>query len=522
MDLERMMRSIFCEGFRNFDLLHNKLSCNDDACTCDKERTFDTILDWYAAHYRALNNVNYIQYHSIVWNEWPHVEAIAQEISEQWNAHVTEYKFPYKRKLNWGMQSSTIELLKRILAKSVDAKDLLIRHMRVLLELDKYLRDLKEDMSVSYRTLFPIQTRYGKLIYRAESVIMKKLQTLEAFTAPVDPNYLLLNKRISSFQLVDLEYDYYTVAYKSLSFSQIHIEDVNDFKLAFIPGKFNLSSDYTVISEPQTDDNLIPFFIQKYADIDKYEAKVESLFSAALEASPDLIMMPELFTSPDLRSKLIAQIAERSLEDLRNPNNYKLSLFLTGSFHEEVSGVLHNRAWISDGEGKVKSEVYKMNRFILPKLEDYQGQLEAFRQHPGVEKISYNNREIGLFNTSLGRMAFFICVDFLNSQIEHILIEHCVDIIFVMAMTPNPSGGKFQRVMHQLGERNNAIVIICNNLGVAAVTADRAGKESRIVVYLPGFKSLYVSSAEMEVLTLGQIIAHISESDREKAKPKHL
>lgn len=499
------------------DVLASSVRCSPEGCTCDRTIDFRTILDWYANLYYHLDNRNLIEFETLVAEDDKRFASVRRRLNNLWKSHVRLLPFLYRSSSQWKLKEETIQLFRQTLEEATNAEHLLLTAMGWLLLLDEALRPLRDELRLRRDGDFPITTIRGPLVFKCESPFLPYLSGFSSFRLPIDPNYLTLRNKLDSFHLAKERYPYYKVEHRYLPLPSPGAGDPADFAIGFLPGKFRVDRDYRYkIDKEPNDDGMLPFSFAGLRQKRLYETTVRRRFVELLDRNPDVIMLPELMTPLALQQELKELLGRKAADRAVAGERHRTALLLTGSFHVRESDLgedaafsrrIYNYAQVVDGMGETVSAIYKMNRFVLERDPGYEGELAPFRWIDGVETNAYDKREIVLWDTSWGRMAVLICVDFLNADLAEVLLDRQVDLLFLMTMTRNPAGGKFLRRMQEFGERNNAIVVACNHLGVEQVQEwpYRPLREHRIVVYLPGFSRVFTASDEAAVYRLGDI-----------------
>jgi len=502
-------------------VLNGEVSCAVPNCECAQPVGLRNIFELYAFLYRLLDNLNYTDYETICGSHPAEAKAALTEVEALWAAHMEAIGNRYRDAMQLQLAEETEALFSDLIESAASSLLLLLRLMSFLRVLDEWLIELREDIVLYRPERIPFRTVYGDVIPQRGAALLRALTRHPLYKPPVDPNYLLLSKRVRSFHVTKSSYSYYEVKHVNAKLPiERSIERVLELSVGFLPGKWELSRDYEIVVDERPDERKrLPFRFSGVKSAAAYAAKVTECFGKLLSQTPDIVMLPELFTPPELREELRSVAAaeaarRRGMERERR----RTSLILTGSFHEERDGKLYNVGEVLGLNGRGLTDVYKMNQFILQADDRLTGELAPFRKVDGVEKNAYDRRELTLLETDLGRIAILICVDFLTSDLKDVLIDRQVDLIFVMSMTPNPAGGKFIRQMQEFAERNGAAVFVCNQLGTGP---DPEGKlEARVVVSLPGFRDVFVAGCEREVYRIGEILEQLEHVQKEKEKER--
>lgn len=513
--LNGLIDSLFCENCVFLDFMKGEVICNQFECSCSKQIEFSSLLDFYANLYYHLDNINLANYETfILFNDIQIDKQIRTEIKDLWMGHLVQYS--YDNNEHEMIHDATVELIKESLFNSQNNQEIILKCMNWLYTLDTHLEDLKNFLEgqKDINKTRPIKTNKGVIVFKRQLGLNDYLKTEHKLIPPVDPNYISLKSNIHNFFLAKEKYAYYDVSYNSLtggSVERLNRSNIGNLKIGFLPGDFNFE-DYHWNYDNNVDDDFneeIYFHFDKVMDQTAYYDKVIKAVKEILKQNPDIIILPELFAPEDLQRKILDVVKDEKRR-LQNQNqNLNTFLVLPGSFHFFEGGKIYNRSLISTGNGQILFEVNKMNKFKILRNDKNEGALECFKDKEGIEKISFEKREIQLIETPIGRIGIFICVDLLNFNIEEILIDRHVDLIFVMTMTPRPASGKFLRKMQELGERNHSTVIICNNLGTENISEDEVKKGAyRIVAYFPGLKGSYQSNNNYEVVTIEEMVSN--------------
>ncbi|MBP1934999.1 hypothetical protein [Ammoniphilus resinae] len=500
-DLDTIKSAIFCKKVIKIDFYHATKDCSEDGCSCENRIEMKTILDFYANLYYLLNNENTAYYEQIV-DERPELyEQYWNLIDRKWKVQeINKYQNPNDLDID---QTDFLKQFHEDVQATEDGKALLVYLFVWLFVLDNHFYTLKREYECKAKSSLPIQTVRGNLLYKRTAKLHTFLKERKDHLKP-DPNYLLLRNYIENFHLVKANHHYpyrvHHVRTRSLKFSDLQA-DFKDLKIGFLPGKFDLHRDYQIKTEDIKGDR-VPFFFEGPANPNEYYAEVVGRFKKLLDQNPHFILLPELFTPLPLQKQLNKLLKEHRI---KNISKNTIEMVLSGSFHERKSAIInetvdpdpiYNYAQILNGSDKPLAQVVKMNRFIYPKDDKH---AEPFNRHPGLEMNAYDVRVITLLETVYGRIAVVICVDILNTDLTNLLIDYHVDFVLVMAMTPNPGRGKFLRVIHEVSEKNQAVTMICNNLGV---NGSASGK--RVVVNVPSF-ALFSSEESDYVETIGNM-----------------
>lgn len=510
--IHNLINSLLCENCVFLDFMKEEVVCNQYECNCSKHIEFESFLDFYANLYYHLDNINLANYETLMlFNDIKNDKYIRDEINDLWREHLEKY--PYDNNEHEMIHLESIELVRENLEKSSSTEEIILRCMNWLYILDTYLEKLKNHIEGNKdpNTSKPIVTSRGVIVFKRKLGLNDYLRTEHQLIPPVDPNYISLKSNIHNFFLAKEKYAYYDVTYKSLlsgSAERLNRDNIDDLKIGFLPGNFNFEDYKWSYDNNEDNNNEIYFQFDDVLNEKNYYNAVITILKEMLAENPDIIILPELFTPENLQKKIVETVKEEKRARKFIGEELNTFLVLPGSFHfTEGNGRIYNRSMITNGNGQLLLTVNKMNKFKILKNDSHSGPLDKFIDQDGIEKIGFDQREIQLIDTPIGRIGIFICVDLLNFNIEEILVDRHVDLIFVMTMTPRPASGKFLRRMQELGERNHSTIIICNNLGTNNVSEDEEKKGAyRIVAYFPGLKGCYQSNNVFEVVSIGEMI----------------
>jgi predicted amidohydrolase len=518
--VDRLIKAFFCKFCTHLDVMNGQVECEREDCDCNEEIRLDTILDLYANFYFHLNNINLNEYETLIAED-PHAGLeVKSQLRDAWISHLHSRHLLYKRKAYLNLQDTTRQLVLQSLHQAATREDLLLLLMEWLFLLDDHLYDLR--IHLVHRRPEPemvLPTTRGPLVYRCPSPIMEYLESHEAYRPLTDPNYLHLKNKVANFHLTKKRYPaYHTVEHRYVPLQPPDGEKMGDLQFGLLAGLFDVEQDYRYfIPDRLHPDGMLPFAFEGVKDVDAYYQKVLECFSLILDKNPEFIILPEFMSPLDLQERLKSVLGERQRQREAEGKSHRTLLMMTGSFHVMHQEIFspsasvppdrrYNYAQVTDGSGNKWLDVFKMNRFVLHRKSTRSGELRPFREHDGVELNAYTERNLVFLDTSLGRMAFLICVDLINESMLDILIEHQIDLLFVMTMTPKPADGKFLRSIHALGERARTMIVICNNLGEPTIEEENV----RAVVYVPGFKKMFLAHEEWKVCKLVEILDQIT------------
>ena len=153
-----------------------------------------------------------------------------------------------------------------------------------------------------------------------------------------------------------------------------------------------------------------------------------------------------------------------------------------------MGGRWENRTEIFDGYGQVlvtqsKINPYRIEASDLKGMEQKDRDLLGISEKGGYEKIDPGT-EIVIVETDLGRMAFPICLDFIDDKIVSILKETWANLIFVPAMSPTGLS-RFKDTSKVLGQSHSAIVLVTNSCWCLQFSRKALEQRDLYVFYAP-------------------------------------
>ncbi|QCT03682.1 hypothetical protein E6C60_2971 [Paenibacillus algicola] len=495
-----------CLFHRNLEVMNfEDLSCrirglhkDEEICKSDTQETFDSLLELYAHFYSIMEANLHILGTALNFQEDLRKRRVECEssVERKWIRHLTEYAYisvedfhPESLSLIQGdfQDASTREQLLLLLYVWVRRLDLFLGYM--------------DYRSTATQGLFPYEVSRGRLIkkYRNTLGLHVQEQTHKSLT---DPNYLDLRNDISSVFLIPRTSDSYKVKPVSVSDAQ-HIQMVNltkdwdHVRFGFFPGLLESFDEYDWHSEDRGHGETLFHF--KEVQRESYRESVLQAVQALAERMPHFIMLPELTTPFGLQDQIGQLFSSGKADGLVMPGSFHVSGEELGDGHEPGRVYNYSQVWSKNGRKLVG--VYKMNRFEFTAKEPCCESLKPYLKSKGVEQIDYTHRTLQLIETPMGLVAVLICVDAIVDQVEQILKDYHVALVFVMAMTGNPGGSHFEEKMKRLGKCNQAVTVVCNNpLGLQLT-----GKSHTVVVYFPLPNKVYTDERRDFIIDVGEM-----------------
>ncbi|WP_078429861.1 nitrilase-related carbon-nitrogen hydrolase [Alkalihalobacterium alkalinitrilicum] len=519
--ISSIVSKLNCSDCKLINFAKGEIRCKADSCSCENKKIeHKTILDLYANLYFHLDNINLAEFETIIQDDDGLYQKIHQEIKDAWKHHTREY--PYDTYDDKDLSVETKQRFEKSLLVSSNLEELLLTIVSWLYILDEHLAGIGDDLD-QFRFEMELKTVRGILIRKKPSIITEYFSENE-INPPVNPNYISLIANVKNFQLVQSKYQYYEVKHQRIyPFELLQGKTIEDISVGFLPGNLTFE-DYKWEVSSEDENYNKAFVFQEIINADYYD-HVEKNIEKVLTKKPNFIILPELAAPWELQTKIKIQIEDHFTEIDAKGLPEHLALLISGSFHEKTTLIFpheqhkaekfYNVSSIALGDGSDFYHVCKMNKFKVVKYKGYQGSLAAFRENHGIEKSAFDKREIKIIETPIGRIAILICVDLLNINVEEIITERHVNILFVMTLTQSPSTGKFLRRMQELGERSQTTVIICNNTGSFQ-------NSDKIVAYFPGIKEPFTSDQDGEVYTIKEMIEGAQKNSAKKERKKRL
>jgi hypothetical protein len=191
----------------------------------------------------------------------------------------------------------------------------------------------------------------------------------------------------------------------------------------------------------------------------------------------DVLCFPELTLDGSLLHHL------QLLLKLRNPSRHPL-LVVAGSFHADAATGWVNRCRLLGGSGELLSVQDKCAAYNLPgnQVTPHLGQTLGVDERGGYEDIDQST-VLEILDTPLGRLATPICLDFCGEQLRDLLVDTCVNLLFVPAMTPRMA--PFLDRARDLGTQNRAATFAVNSTWLLRQIGASPLPESVVLAYLP-------------------------------------
>jgi len=497
MDINKLVDSLFCNQCVSIDILKGNIQCEYSYCECKANSNFASLLDMFANLCYLVDGSNFKDFNSeLNFIDPREIRRHTMEINQTWNNHISEK--PYSSNEYKYISSQSLYIIKEDLKTQKNNNSLLLRVVFWIRTLDNYFSILLDyiDNEIINESHFP--TKRGVLLLRLKSKVADYVFNIRKEVPHTDPNRLKLRYFLNNLHLSKkVSADNY-IKHRYLDFGtskSFKNNDIEDLKIGFLSGDFTVDDYDWCIEESSNTSKL--FYFNGINNKNEYCEIITKKVKELLESNPHFIILPELFTPVDLQEKIQQEIDDYYFRKTMKDEPVNLLMVFPGSFHswDHNNTYIFNVSRVINSSGELVEMIYKQNQFIIKKDENHTGILESFKKHDGYEKISFTNKDITIFDTSLGRIAILICIDFIIDEIAEVLEDRLVDIIFVMAMTPKPDSGKFKRRFQELSEKNKAVVIIGNN----------GSKAVKNVINLPGINKPYTTNSFSEVKSISEI-----------------
>lgn len=483
-----LIDSIFCSNVSNVNIIQNTNICSKENCGCQNH--FQSLLDLFSHLYYVIDGKNYSDFLSVIkLQNTDEIRERSKKIKEIWDGYILTNSYS-KNEFRY-LDPQSISIIKNDLNSQKNLEMLLISLVFWLKTLDNHFNVLNDYVRTNIIHKMVFETNHHAVLIRISSTIANYIFQNKYANPHINPNNNNLNKELKNIYFAKKSYDYYeNVEHKFLSENEFNLSKnltLDELKIGYLSGDFTISN-YNLYIRDANDNEKYFSFIEPN-NKEQYYQNVEKRFQTILEEDPHFIILPELFSPIDLQNNMRNQIEEYYDNKVSKLEEPSLILAFPGSFHDKEGKSIYNKSIISNGSGSKINVVYKHNEFKIYKNETYTGDLEVFQKFDGLEDIAINKRNITIYDTPIGRIAILICIDFLIDHIARVLEDRCVDLIFVMAMTPNPSKGKFERRIQEFSEKNNALIIIGNN----------GDSEVKNLISLPGYRESIISNSSCEV-----------------------
>jgi predicted amidohydrolase len=221
-------------------------------------------------------------------------------------------------------------------------------------------------------------------------------------------------------------------------------------------------------------------------------AKVESLLEKYSWFKPDLVVLPEVFTTGIVPVK----VYRKQAEEVPGPTTEKMSAwakelgcyFLGGSIIEACKdGKCRNRSNFYAPDGSLIASYYKQHMF------NYYGSNEGEFCSPGFETV--------IARTPVATFGLTICFDLRFTELYRVLANNGVDIILVPAAWPYPRLEHWVVLNRARALENQCFVVAVNQVGQVPPRRMNVGNS----MVIDPWGSVLASAGEKEGVMMAEI-----------------
>jgi len=498
------LRIINCKNLDEANINKGEYRCKFQECTHDQQIDTNNLFELSANLYFILAQKPNLDALQEYLDKKQHREAYDENFDcffEIWGDEINKHDYDQLGNC-WDMEDSSIEFIQKVFNTNRNKTDLLVGLYNLLRVLDYHIGLLKNLIILSKGG--KIDTFRGTLFIKKSSIndyAIDRVQ-LENLDMPEgDVNYNSIKSKVNNFFVSEeLGKGWNVEHFKLPNKIDRKIQDISQLKIGYISSSKVKISDY----EYEIDTNNPEKYLFSFNGINNSEIyqDINLGLQEVIKYDPHFIILPELLIPLPLQEKIVTAVTERTSN---------LALCFPGSFHVKEVNKIFNYSKAIIGNGDRNFNIYKNYRYKIAASKSYENKNDFLRHFctvDGYEHINTSQNKLIIFETSIGRIASLICIDFLQSEIAHIVEERHIDIIFVMALTRNPSTGKFFRQMQVLGEKSGSTIFVCNN------PATNDENKCTFVVYIPGFKP-YIFIQGNGVIELNSVIEKMIENKKQ-------
>ncbi|GGA91501.1 hypothetical protein [Ornithinibacillus halotolerans] len=490
-----LWKTVLCKNVIRIDFQGGNKYCRNNNCQCDElDIPFENLFEFYAHIFSIFDRMNTEYLASYLIDNFDQFNIHFDSVNKTIERYEDAFYFLEADELS--MSKDLFKDIKMILQDSTTTQLLLVKLFSLLIAIDRLFGKLIQERPVEeLYTLFPHVTSSGILVHKIPSSVQENFHDIEnelTTESLNDPNESIVYQHIRNVTSISIElsYDSRFVKLQEKYNQPLSEKRLEEISIGFIPIELEFKN-YQFDRDNKTE-NLESFNVKHFKS-SHYSESLINKFVTLLKSNSDFIISSELNTELKVQNRL---------KDELKKENYMTSLIFPGTFHVRGNEVdlesLFNNSYINYSQtltckGETLGNVIKTNPYK-----------EIFNGVEKVENIS-PGREIIFYDTHLGRIAVLICADLLNDNLIYTITRCGTNIVFVMAMHSNPSGGQFEDYIHKLGNVSKSIVIICN------YPLPKDNSQSNVVtkyVYLPskGIKPWKSCSHEIEVKKMGDIL----------------
>lgn len=194
-----------------------------------------------------------------------------------------------------------------------------------------------------------------------------------------------------------------------------------------------------------------------YKDPEKNREKVKGLVEDAVKSNPDIILLPETWTTgyseevfhhvrdfaETENGPTIALIREMALK-------HKV-WFVSGSIPEKDEDGTYNTVFLIDRSGQMVGKYRKMHLY------------SAMDEDVGFK----NGMDMPVFDTEFGKVALMTCYDIRFVELSRTYAVRGAEVIFVVSNFPRPKLHHWRTLLQARAIENQLCVVACNRVGSA-------------------------------------------------------
>jgi predicted amidohydrolase len=203
-----------------------------------------------------------------------------------------------------------------------------------------------------------------------------------------------------------------------------------------------ISYDFNYAFKPFNSSQGVPYVFDEIRNWEKIARLIDSVLKKCILEDIHIVVFPELSIDEKLRAYVSNWLKN-------NNKGKKIIMVVAGSYHvlkENQKDKYENSSIVYRFDGKKLWEQKKMNQFQMDEndLKKFKSSSEkGFKElrrlikkssSKSWEKIDISNKLI-IYDSSIGRMAVTICLDYFVKEKEKLLIEPHVNLIFVPSMS---------------------------------------------------------------------------------------
>lgn len=181
------------------------------------------------------------------------------------------------------------------------------------------------------------------------------------------------------------------------------------------------------------------------------------LISKAMEYTPDVVVLPETWTTGYSESVFheIHKYAEPedgpSMGMLRNSAAKHGVWIVSGSFPELDGSKVYNTVYLIDRTGNIVGKYRKMHLYSAM----------------DEDKAFDNGQEMPVLHTEIGSLAMMTCYDIRFVELSRTYAVRGAQIIYVVSNFPNPKKHHWRTLLQARAIENQCYIVACNRVGAA-------------------------------------------------------